>query len=115
MADYAIKLGDTLPVLRAILYGPDGAPSDLTGYSGMVFRVRRADAPGTTVVERAVSIDDPASGAVSVPWEDGDTEAMGEGEVEGEFKVEVGGEPVTWPSEGYVTFRVWADLDAVPS
>ena len=112
---YALKLGDTRPALRATLRDADGTASDLTGLTAMVCRLRRSDRPLLTLLEKTVTLEDAANGVVRVDWVTGDSEALGVGWVEGEFHVEVAGEPVTWPSEGYVGFRVWDEIDRLGS
>ena len=112
---YAIKLGDTRPSLSCILKAASGSPSNLTGYTGMKCHVRRADDPTTTLLERDTVIVDAVGGSVRVDWTDGDTETLGVGLMEAEFKVLATGEPITWPSEGYVAFRVWDEIEGAGS
>lgn len=121
---FPIKLGDRDPRFEIILNGPDGAVS-LAGVTEVRVAYRR-DPGGVPILEREASYNSGGQtsghtdrGRIWHEWDEGDTELLfGTPEdpttavVIGSAEVELirDGRRITWPTEGYVEWRVWRDI-----
>jgi hypothetical protein len=74
-ADFCLKKGNTLPMIKARLKNPDGSAMNLTGGS-VRFRMR-APGSGVAKVDAVATIVDAATGQVAYAWVAGDTDAEG--------------------------------------
>ncbi len=104
---FIIKKGDLLPILSATLRDQDGAAADLTGFSLMELRYRLKGGGATTT--RTATIVLAASGTVSYTWVVADTATAGVYEAEW-VGTAAGGEPQTWPTDGYFEYEIEEDL-----
>ena len=110
MADFNIKANDTLPKLRATLTYSDSSTVDLTG-STVQFVMRSENSVIPTVKSPATIITPTAPAVVEYEWVPVDTAAPDS--YLGEFEVTFADLKVrTFPTEGYFTIDIVADLDA---
>jgi hypothetical protein len=111
MADFTIKEGDTAPALRVQFVHPDGSPVNLTGADVTV--VIRPRGGGELLLDSPASIvGDPLDGNVEYAWQPGDTDSPGAYDAEWPTTWALGGEQ-TFPTEGYTTIEITADLESV--
>lgn len=106
---FNIKQGDTRPLLKAVLEDGNGDPLDVSGASGISFRMRKADGtPHSYKVSKAAALTtDGTDGAVEVTFTAVETNE--DGEFYGEFVINWGSSNFqTMPSEGYITVFVRA-------
>lgn len=94
MADFYLKIGDTLPILDVTLKNASGTPINLTGASVQV--VLRHQGTGATVT-KACTLADAANGRVTYTWLANDITAAGF--YDAEFRITfAGGATLTVPS-----------------
>ena len=94
---FHLKTGDTLPVLEAQLFAPDGTPLNLQGMQVRFRMGRYVDAPAEIV--------DGSEGRVRYRWRPGDTDVPGTHKAE--FVVTtLGGDVQTVPNSGYLTIAI---------
>ena len=79
---FSLKVGDTAPLLTAVINYTDGTLPDLTGASA-TFAMR--DASGTVVIPETACAVTPSTNEVGYAWTAGDTDTAGE--YTGEFTV----------------------------
>ena len=106
MSDFVIKQGDRLPKLRQVLTDGAGAPLDLTGVTGVAFRLRAQRGGALVTLAGSAAVVAPAaSGVVEYSWGAGDTAAVGA--YFGEWVLTYAGLVTrTVPAPGYVTVEV---------
>lgn len=110
MADFTIKEGDTTPALHVTFLHPDESPVNLTGASVVV--TIRPRAGGDLLVDALAQIvGNPLDGAVEYAWQPGDTDEAGDYDAEWVVTWPLGGEQ-TFPTDGYTTIEVGADLES---
>ncbi len=97
-APFILKVGDTLPIIQAVLQDADGNIANLTGYTLMQFRYKLR--PNGAMVTRTATIDVAATGEVSYTWVSGDTTAAGVFDHEW-VGTAAGGEIQRWPTVGF--------------
>jgi hypothetical protein len=108
MSDFSIKSGSTSPPLVVTLMDGD-TPAVLTGAT---VRIRmRSRLGGALVVDSPATVTDAAAGVVSYQWQAGDTDEVGEYEIEFEVTFS-GGFEQTFPDDGYVTLDIEPTLEA---
>ena len=108
MPDLTIKAHDRLPSIAATLVDAAGAPVDITG-STVTFIMATATS-GTIKVNAAAVIVSGTGGQVRYDWLAADTSTPGS--YNAEWQVTFGsGKKQTFPSDGYNTVTVFADLD----
>lgn len=108
MADFTIKQGDLEPAISAVLRDHDGDVVDLTAASGVSFQWQPIG--GGALSSGSGTIDSASAGQVSYSWTSGDTATVGA--YKAEFVVDWGSSrDQTFPSSGFITFRVEPDLD----
>jgi hypothetical protein len=100
---FTIKKGDRLPKLRHYLVRADGSYVDLTGFSGVQFRLGPA-AGGAAKFTSSGSIITAAQGLVEYAW--GATDTDTEGDFLGEWVCTSASGVQTVPSSGYVRVTV---------
>jgi hypothetical protein len=111
----AMKQFDTLPVLEVRCRYKDPL-EDLSASVGLgtpvVFIMRNRRTPtATPVIDRApASVVSSTASVVTLryEWNPGDCDVIGE--YWGEFELDIGGEPLTAPTQGYILVRVGDDL-----
>lgn len=109
MADFTIKQGDTIPVLRATLRGADTNVIDLTGCTVRFHLARGTAQANTPVLDVTATIVTAASGVVEYAWLAGDTDVAGD--YVGEFEVTLStGDTVTCPNDHDLTIKVFAQI-----
>lgn len=106
MNTYAIKAGNTIPVLEVRAFDQNGDPLDLTGY---VAELAIAQAPGgRKLLQKILNVpqDDgyadlpnPAQGIIRYEWQPGETDRPGEYYFE--VTLTAGARQMTIPGEGY--------------
>jgi hypothetical protein len=108
--DYTIKAGDRVPDLAATLTDAAGTPVNLTGNTGVAFRMTSVDSlTGTPAVDAAAVVDTPATGSVHYAWGVGDTDDPGL--YYGEFQVTWGdGRTTTFPNGSNILIKIVAQL-----
>ena len=110
---FSLKVGDTAPLLTAVISYTDGTLPDLTGASA-TFAMR--DAAGVVVIPETACTVNAATNAVSYAWSPGDTDTAGE--YTGEFTVLTAGSKITtFPSEvmrEYIRVTIWASFGDQP-
>jgi len=94
---FVIKQGDTLPMLEAQLFDPDGNPLNLD-LCGVHFYMKNRYSSET--INKQASIKDIENGIVQVIWEDGDTSKAGIYQCEFEVNMP-DGNIITVPNDGY--------------
>lgn len=111
MIDFEIKRGDRLPIFEATLRDADKASVDLTNADTVRLILKRGS---TIYLDKAMTVDpaqdqDDHKGKVTYVWGDGDTNTKGQynGEIEVTF---TGGKKQTFPTHGYMTVVIAADL-----
>jgi len=102
--EFNIKVGDTLPALRALLLTPDGVAVPNLDIATITFRMCLAGTD-TAVVEAEAEVVDSETGEVSYPWAEGDTDVT-PGAYDAEFIVTSSAGVQTVPSKGYIKVRV---------
>ncbi|MCU7521615.1 MAG: BppU family phage baseplate upper protein [Ignavibacteria bacterium] len=106
MADYTIKLHDTLPPMEATLKDNTGAAYNLTGAAVQIhLRCRNTG----TVVNKAATITDAPNGVVSYTLATNDISAAGSYDVEWQVTFS-GGAVLTFPNTGFLELSVLPDL-----
>lgn len=111
MTDFTIKSGDTAPALTATLY--DGAtPVNLTGAT-VTIRMRAIGYPLPLLDDVPAVITDPQGGKVSYQWQAGDTDEVGDYEVEWTVTF-AGGGVQTFPTEGFTEVQIEPSLADPP-
>lgn len=107
MTTFSLKQDDRLPAIEVTLRDGAGAAVDLSTATGVRFIMRR----GTTVkVAAAATIVTAAAGRVKYDWQAGDTDTAGAYRCEWEVIFPTA-KPMTFPSDGYDTVVITADLD----
>lgn len=101
MTAFAIKQGDSLPVLEATITKADGTALDLTDATSVTFRMRavNARAAGTFKVNAAATFVDKPNGVVRYTFLPANTDTPGQ--YAGEFVIAFGGALQTAPTVGY--------------
>lgn len=82
--------------------------TDITGATGVVFNLRRADTLAMVITRGTAEIVQFNPGRLRYPWQAGQTAASGIYEYE--FEVMLPGGPVTVPTEGYGRLVIDNDL-----
>jgi hypothetical protein len=104
---FELKRNDRRPRWRVQLTA-NATPVDLSTASAVTFTMKQGT--GTPKIEKeAMTIVDAVTGVVEYPWAAGDTDTAGDYNIE----VEVdwgGGEFQSFPSKGYFTVKIEADL-----
>lgn len=110
---FYIKQNDTRPRYVATLldnFGePDQAPINLTNATSVKFLMRSTGNAGSPKVTAAAAITSAASGIVTYTWVAGDTDTIGEFDVEFEITWSDGGVE-TVPNDGYLSVVIEDDL-----
>jgi hypothetical protein len=111
MADFYIKQGDRLPVLRSTLTTSDGAAINLTAATvNFLYQdTTTTPQPAAVVGTGTVTIIDADDGIVEYAWAAADTATVAE--YNAEWEVQIGGLRMTVPNNGYIVFEVQADLE----
>lgn len=110
---FIIKQHDLRPRYRVKLTQTDPSnptatiPVDLTDATSVRF-LMSTGAPTAAKVDAEAAFIDRTAGIVEYAWETGDTDTSGDFSIE--FEVLWGTEPQTFPSQGYFTCRINADL-----
>lgn len=107
MTTMSMKQGDTLPELIVQLLGSAGTPLDLTTATSVTFKMRTS--AGVILVQRAAVVETAAEGRVRFIWQVGDTDVIGNHDVEWTI-VFPGAKEVTIPNKGYDTIHISARL-----
>jgi BppU N-terminal domain len=110
--DFAIKGGDTLPVLETLLTDSTGAPIDLTGASAILFQMALDGATELTVAADAIIIGDATNGTVQYAWAPGDTAIPGS--YNACFTVAYPTGNQTFPSDDFISILVQPTLITPP-
>ncbi len=97
-----MKQNDLGPVLAYQLIDPDGSPAQLSG-TAVYFNMKGK------ILRGACTITDAAQGEVEYTWQPGDTSDAGFFQCEFEVVYPVN-KPTTYPSKGYITILIEADL-----
>lgn len=100
---FDIKVGDTLPALRARLLASDGTVVPNLDTATVTFRMCLKDSD-VAVVDGEADVIDSDTGEVSYAWADGDTATAGD--YDAEFIVESAGGVQTVPSKKYLRVKV---------
>lgn len=108
MSEFTIKSGDTGPSLLVTLYDGYPNPQNLTGTT-VQMRMRAVGGGPLLIDAPAVIVGDPTLGNVEYQWQVGDTDEVGEFEVEWVVTF-LGGAEQTFPPEGYTTVEVKPSL-----
>ncbi|HHY42578.1 MAG TPA: BppU family phage baseplate upper protein [Thermoanaerobacterales bacterium] len=103
---FVIKQGDTLPMLEAQLFDPDGNPLNLD-LCGVHFYMKNRYSSET--INKQASIKDIENGIVQVIWEDGDTSKAGIYQCEFEVNMP-DGSIITVPNDGYFLLQIVSEL-----
>jgi hypothetical protein len=107
MTDFTIKSGNTAPALVATLY--DGsAPLSLVG-ANVRMRMRARNGGLLVVDSPATIVGNAEEGVVSYAWQTGDTDGVGDFEVEWQVTF-AGGAIQTFPTQGYTEVTVLPSL-----
>lgn len=112
-SSFTIKKGDTGPPLQVTLRGADGVAVNITGNSGVTFRMKERQHIDNDAVARKVdaagTVVDAAGGIVKYVWTAPDTDTVAE--YVGEFVVVLSDATIrTFPSPEFITVRVVGDL-----
>ncbi|MFA5636205.1 MAG: BppU family phage baseplate upper protein [Anaerovoracaceae bacterium] len=108
MADFHIKVGDTLPAIQGTLYQGDGTVISLVSASAVRFHMRKR---GTSdlLVDGACEIVNASGGVVRYTWEEGDFSESGQ--YEAEFEVTfTSGDVATVPNNKHLSIVITAEL-----
>jgi hypothetical protein len=108
-ADFALKRHDLQPSIQATLY-QGGIPVDLTGAASVKFTMTLIGG-STPKVNAAAVVVSAASGVVRYDWVAADTDTIGDYYGEWQVLWTAGSKPQTFPSSGYHTISIQADLD----
>lgn len=103
---FVIKQGDTLPMLEAQLFDPDGNPLNLD-LCGVRFYMKNRYLSDT--INKQASIKDIENGIVQVIWEDGDTSKAGVYKCEFEVNMP-DGNTITVPNDDYFLIKIVREL-----
>ena len=106
MADFDIKRDDTRPILTLVC-NDGGSPFNLTGYTCVAI-MTLASGGAPKINRAAVTLDDAANGAVSYTFSASDTDT--EGSYNFEIEATNGSAVITFPTVGYFTVDIGADL-----
>jgi hypothetical protein len=110
-ADFHLTQDDLAPLLRANLYKPGTKlPQDLTGAT-ITVELQKADLSGPLFGGAVAVIGDPEDGVVEYTWVVGDSDTPGL--FTGQFKVVIGGKPISWPTFKF-SLRILPKLVAAP-
>lgn len=109
MADFSIKRNDRVPSIAATLTDSLGAPVDITS-STVKFIMSAAPGGGTPTLNVAATIVSAPAGAVRYDWAVGNTATAGDFVAEWEVTF-ASGKKQTFPSVGYNSITIVADLD----
>jgi len=108
MADYNIKVGDTLPTITATLRNADGTAISLANASGVRFHMRRKGAK-ELLVGAACTILDAANGRIEYTWQEGDFDSQGT--YEGEFQITyTSGDIATVPNDRHFSIQITEEI-----
>jgi hypothetical protein len=107
VADFTLKRYDRLPSIQASLTYPGATAVDLTGATVKFIMKLPAGAVKVNAVAVVVT---PASGIVRYDWLAIDTDVAGTYDAEWEVTF-TGGKKQTFPTDGYLSVNVVADLD----
>lgn len=102
-----MKKGDLLPDITTQLLGTDGLPLDLSVVVSVTFIMKTKE--GVSLVERAATVVTPVEGRVRHTWVAGDTDVIGEHNVEWRT-IFPGTKPLTIPSRGFDQIVIGARL-----
>jgi hypothetical protein len=108
VADFTIKAHDRLPAISATLVDADQAPFPIPDGATVLFVMANATSRIVKVNAAAVVVDANV-GKVRYQWAIGDTATPGD--YVAEWQVTAGGLAQTFPSAGYNTVTIVADLD----
>ena len=111
---FSLKVGDTAPLLTAVISYSDGTLPDLTGASA-TFAMR--DSSGVVVIPETACTVAVGTNEVSYAWLASDTDTAGE--YTGEFTIITAGSKITtFPSEvmrEYIRVTIWPSFgDQIP-
>lgn len=114
MSHFQIKRGATGPSLLVQLFGAGDVPVNLTGAT-IVMRMKPRDG-GPLVIDNAPAtiFGDPLDGWVDYQWQPGDTDTVGEFDVEWDVTF-AGGAKQTFPIDGYTEVDIDANLVSDPA
>lgn len=104
MADFHLKVGDTLPKYRRTLRGSDGAVQDLTGATSVKFRMRKMGTTGAYKVDAAAVVIDAPNGLVEYAWVAADTDTPGS--YHAEWQVFWGANRQTHPNDNHSVIQI---------
>ena len=104
--DFNIKRGSLYPALDAILKDENDEVFSLSGATSAMFIMRPLQTQ--TAITGSATIVDSSAGHVRYEWNSGDTDIAGYADAE--FKVFFGSEPMSFPSDGYVTINITESL-----
>lgn len=113
MSVFAVKQGDTLPIIRSTLKDGDGEPLNLTDVT-VRFAMRPLASTTITVDAPATVVGDPEDGIVEYFWQPGDTDIAGVSL--GEWRVTYsGGELLTAPNDQPIVVTASPTLANLPT
>lgn len=108
MSDFEIKSGDTGPALIATLHDENHEPVNLNGAT-VTMRMRSVNGGPLVIDSPATIVGSPLDGNVSYQWQAGDTDEVGNYEVEWDV-LYLSGQSQTFPTEGYTTVTIIPSL-----
>lgn len=120
MTEFALKRGDTRPILRVVLRNPDGSVHNLTGSTDWKLHIWLAN--GTKLVRNMTKIGADADGTLEYIWQESDWDAgnlvvspnrpltLGIREHWMEYEVVGGNSRLTVPNGNYHTLRILSDI-----
>lgn len=109
--DFVIKKGDTGPPLMVQCIDSNGTAVDLTGATGLKFKMRNKRTNVTEVNANAEFIE-VETGKVQYLWVANDTDTADE--YEGEFNVTLSnGQIITFPNNTYIKINIYESVSSV--
>lgn len=108
-ADFNLKAHDVLPSIQAVL-STGGQIVDLTTATAVTFIMRLTGSTGSPKVDAAATVVAPTGGTVRYDWVGTDTDTAGNYQAEWQVTWP-GGKKQTFPTIGYHSISIEADLD----